>query len=380
MHPLRPLRSARRLLPALALLTLAACGGAGGGDTVYVGVAVPAGSPGGRAVQRAAELAVAEANARGGAGGRRVELVVRDDGGEAEQAIRVATELRDDPRVIAVIGHVNSSATLAAAGVYNAGRDGVVEISPTASNPAVSQAGEWTFRVSPSDLAYGPEIARWLAAGRGRRAAVLYENDEYGRGMAQTFSDAFRRGGGRVVAADPYLSPRVGDGAAAAYLARAMRRGMDALVIAGTAEDAHRLVGMAREAGFTGPVVGADGLLGIEGLGPASEGTYVGAAFFADDPSREARAFVAAYTARYREAPNADGALGYDAARVVLRALAEAGPDRRAVRDYIAGIGTASPPLQGATGTIRFDANGDAAGKAVAIGVVRGRRVVLDRS
>lgn len=370
-RPVRPILAA-----CAACLLLASACASGDGDAIRLGVAVPAETTGGRSVQRGVTLAVEEFNAAGGVDGRRVELEVRDDGGESGRAIAVAAELRDDPRVAAVIGHVNSSTTLAAAGVYNDPRDGVLEISPTASSPRLSEAGPWTFRVSPTDLAYGPAIARWLA-GRGvKRAAVLYLNDEYGRPLAESFAAAFGTGGGTVVSRDPFLPEALADDeAVSAYLARAMRRGMEALVIGGTAEDARRIVPAARRAGHRGIIIGADGLLGMEEFGAGVDGTYLGAAFFADSRSAPAARFVRAYRERWGELPNADGALAYDAARVVLRALAEGGTGRRQVRDYVAGIGTATPPHEGATGSIRFDANGDAADKAVAVGVVRDRRV-----
>ncbi len=347
------------------------------GEAVRLGVAIPAATTGGRSVQRGVELAVEEFNAAGRLRGRTVELDVRDDGGSPDRAIVVAAELRDDPRVVAVVGHVNSSATLAAAGVYNDPRNGVLEISPTASSPQVSGAGPWTFRVSPTDLAYGPAIARWLSDEGIRRAAVLYLNDEYGRHLAQSFAASFEEGRqGTVVALDPFLPGTLEDAEALnAYLTRSLRRGMDALVIAGTAEDAKWIVPAARRAGHGGPIVGADGLLGIEGFGAGVDGTYLSAAFFADSPSEEARRFVQAYAERWGELPNADGALAYDAARVVLRALEEGGLSRRAVRDYVAGIGTTHPAFPGVTGEIRFDENGDAADKAVAVGVVRDGRV-----
>lgn len=347
------------------------------GDEIRVGLAGSMGSTGGRAVRQAAELAVAQINARGGVGGRKLALVVKDDGGDAQRAIVVAGELRDDPAVVAVVGHVNSAATLAAASVYNDPRRGVAELSPTASSPQVTEAGAWTFRVSPSDLAYGPALARWSRAQGQRRAAVLYVNDDYGRGVATSFADAFRREGGQVVEADPYL-PETLEGAVGAepYLRRALTRGIDALFIAGTAADAEKILPVVRRLGFNGRVMGADGLLGIESSGTVGEGVFIAAAFFADAPGDAARRFVEEYRQQYHQPPNADAALAYDAMTVVARALAEAGADRERIRDYLEGIGTRTPPVQGVTGTIRFDRNGDVAGKDVAVGMVRGGTVV----
>lgn len=361
---------------AVLALGLAACGGPAG-DEIQIGLAGSMESAGGRAIRQAAELAIAEINDRGGIDGRNLALVVKDDGGTTHQAIQVAHALRDDANVVAVIGHVNSAATLAAAAVYNDPRGGVVALSPTASSPEVTNAGPWTFRVSPSDLAYGPALARWSRARGVRRAAVLYANDEYGRGVAASFAGAFRQGGGQVVAMDPYLTEMLAAGGGAEpYLRRALGRGMDALFIAGRAEDAVTIVPRVRALGYTGVVLGADGLLGIESEGSVGEGLFIGAAYFADTRDTAAARFATAYRQRFKQAPNADAALGYDAMQVIARALTEAGTDRARVREYLEGVGTRHPAVNGVTGTIRFDPNGDVAQKEVAVGVVRGGAVV----
>ncbi len=360
----------------LALGLTGACGG-GGGDEIHVGLAGSIGTAGGRSMRQAAEMAVAEINARGGIGGRTVALVVKDDRGDSQHAIEVAHELRDDSRVVAVVGHINSSATLAAATVYNDARGGVVALSPTASSPEVTHAGPWTFRVSPSDLAYGPALAKWTLAQGPRRAAILYANDEYGRGVSASFAAAFRRDGGQVVAQDPYLTETLAEGVGAEpYVRRALARGMDALFIAGTADDAAAILPLVRRLGYTGRVMGADGLLGIEEEGSVAEGVFIGAAFFGDARSQAAGRFVADYQARYKQPANADAALAYDAVLVIARALAEGGTDRERIRAYLEGIGTRHPAVEGVTGTIRFDRNGDVPQKEVAVGVVRGGTVV----
>lgn len=360
---------------ALALLGAAACGGADKGE-IQVGVAGSMGTAGGKAMQQAAQLAVDEINASGGIGGRTVSLVIKDDGGDSERAVEVARDLRDNANVVAVIGHINSGATLAAAPIYNDPRGGVVALSPTASSPEVTNAGPWTFRVSPSDLAYGPALAKWTRARGQRRAAILYSNDEYGRGVSTSFAGAFRGAGGEVVSQDPYLTEMLkAGGGAEPYLRRALARGIDALFIAGRAEDAAAIVPLARRLGYTGQVMGADGLLGIESEGSVGEGVFIGAAFFADAQSEAAKRFVSEYRRRYQQAANADAALAYDAMLVIARAL-ENGADRERVRAYMEGIGSRHPAVEGVTGTIRFDPNGDVAQKEVAVGVVRGGTVV----
>ena len=362
---------------ALAALLTAACGG-GEAEPIHIGIAGPIDRPNGRSMRMAAEMAVDEINRNGGINGRPLALVIKDDQGAVDQAIRVAAELRDDPRVVAVIGHINSAATIAAAEVYNDDRNGVVQISPASSSPLVTDAGAWTFRVCPSDLQHGPALAQWAYERLGRRrAAVLYNNDDYGRGVAASFTSAFEDAGGEVVASDPYLMSVLKDERGFdPYVERALGRNVDVLVVAGNADGGLAALRAARRLGFQGPVIGADGITGLKDAGAIAEGVYISSAFLPDRSTPEATRFVNNYRQRFNELPDHRGAMTYDAIFLVAQALREAGTDREAVRDYIASVGGDRPPLEGVSGRIAFDPNGDVAGKEVVIGVVRQGQLV----
>ena len=382
----RTVLAAAAALPLLA--TLAACGGGGGGEEIVIAVAGPLNKPNGRSMRLAAEMAVDSINRAGGIGGRRVRLEMGDDDGSAQKAIEVARALRGNPAVVAVVGHVNSSASMAASVTYNM-REGqndsvpgepVVQISPASSAPQLTVAGDWTFRVCPTDLEFSPVLAAWAVDRLGsRRAAVLYANDDYGQGVMSSFQDAFRRRGGAVVAADPYL-PAVyeSDAALDPYLRRAIGRGADALVIGGQAAEGLKIIAAARRLGYTGPILGSDGLTGVKDAGSAAEGVYVSSAFLPDRSDDRARTFVAGYQQRYRELPDHRGAMTYDVLFLLRDAIAEVGTDRKAIRDYVARVGREGghPAHEGVSGTIRFDENGDVVRKEVAVGVVRGGRLV----
>ena len=205
-----------RIAPRVVGLLIAAlqlgCANGGSGP-IRIGVAGPFTDPIGRPMRLAAELAAEEINARGGVGGRPLELVLRDDYANPDSAVFVAGELYD-AGVSAVIGHLFSDATLAAAPVYNGGSDPVVAISPSSSAPEVSAAGQYTFRVCPSDNAHGAALAQWIRKRLGfQRGAVLYLNDPYGRGIRRTFVEEFMRLGGELDGVDPYLGDRPAVGA-----------------------------------------------------------------------------------------------------------------------------------------------------------------------
>src|SRR6478735_657842 len=170
-------------------LALAACGHGAKGDTIVIGVTGPFSQPRGVSMKAGAELAAAEINKAGGVDGRQIELVFQDDSANNDAAVRIAGQFRDDRRMVAVIGHLTSGPTGAAAGVYNDAREPMALISPSASAPALTiDGGRSVFRVCPTDFAHGQALAKYARnVLHARSAAILYENDAYGRGVSANF-------------------------------------------------------------------------------------------------------------------------------------------------------------------------------------------------
>lgn len=362
------------LAPALATI-VAGCGASSGG-TVHIGLAGAFDDPIGRPMQLAAELAVSEINASGGIGGQKVVLLEKNDYADPDSAVVVANALYSSD-VSAVIGHLFSGTTLAAAPVYNSGSNPVVAVSPSSSSPEVSGAGPYTFRVCPSDDAHGAALARWVRDRLGLvRGTVLYLNNEYGRGVRQRFVDEFTRRGGEVLAESPYLGDKPD---VSAYLDRIVKDGRSQfLVIAGNRPEAEEILQQAHRRGINVPVLGGDGLEGIEAAGSLAEGVYTSMAYIAllDTPAN--RKFVAAYRARYPDAPapNQPAAATYDAVYLLRDVIAKSGTSRRSVRDGVMQVNPANP-FQGVTGAIAFDSLGDVPNRQVYIGVVHGGAVQL---
>jgi branched-chain amino acid transport system substrate-binding protein len=361
-----------------ATTLLVGCAASDDGGVIRLGVAGPMKEPSGKGMYQGALLAVEEINARGGVRGRPLELVVRDDEMNSVRAIEVAEEFRDRTDVVAVVGHLSSGASIAAAEIYNEPGNGLLAISPGATSPEMSTTGEWTFRVCPSDLQQAAALAEWAFHGLGRRRTVIvYVNDAYGRGVRDAFTPAFEQLGGTVVSADPYLPDLLEDeGTLDPYLERGIRNDMDALVLVGMDDEVVDILRASRRLGFRGTVMGTDGLIGIAEAGSVAEGVVVTAGFLVDRATESARSFVERYQARFDELPRDGSAHAYDTVMLLAHAIDRVGTDRKAVRDYVASIGNDTPAFEGVTGTIRFDPNGDAVGKDVLIGVVRGGRVV----
>ncbi len=361
---------------ALAALFAGALGCAAGNEPIALGLAGPFSEPRGSSMRLAAELAVAEINRAGGVRGRRLALVVQDDSARAEMAVPAARALYANPRVVAVIGHLTSAATLAAAPVYGGGRRPLALVSPSASAPAVSDAGPHVFRVCPTDLAHGITLAEFAYRRLGARsAAILYQNDEYGRGIRGTFADEFTRLGGRLASDDPYTPDLP---SFEPYLRRLQQRGgADVLLIAGTAAAARRILPTLDTVGIRPRILGGDALAGLE-TEQRANGVLTSTAYLPDSPGERNQAFVAAYRAAYGDQPlDHRGASAYDIVHLLARAIDAVGPNRRRLRDYLAGVGTTSPPFDGVTGRIAFDQQGDVPTKTVVLGVIRDGHVVM---
>jgi branched-chain amino acid transport system substrate-binding protein len=128
----------KRAVPVLALLLLAGLTGCGRSERpIYIGVAGALSDPIGEPMRRAAQLAIGEINAAGGVRGRPLALIERDDFANPDSAVRVAEELYSSDAV-AVVGHLFSGTTLAAAPIYNGGNRPLVAITPSSSAPEVS--------------------------------------------------------------------------------------------------------------------------------------------------------------------------------------------------------------------------------------------------
>jgi branched-chain amino acid transport system substrate-binding protein len=365
----------KRLLAGSLVLMLASCHFSH--EPIRIGLAGSLSDPVGVPMKRAAELAVEEINAKGGVQGRPLELVERDDYADPDSAVFVATELYE-AGVSAVVGHLFSVTTLAASPVYNGGSDPVAAISPSSSSPEISTAGDYTFRICPSDLAHGTALARWVYDTLNlRRGAVLYLNDQYGRGIRQTFVRDYVQRGGELVAIDPYLgdAPDV-----APYLDRLVKVGaVQFLLVAGNRGEAEAILRQARSRGLQMPVLGGDGLEGIEEAGAIADGVYLSSAYLPTLATPANRTFLQAYRKKYPGTglPNQPAAATYDAIYLLRDVLARSGPKRAEVRKVLAQVGSKVPPFRGVTGTVAFDMRGDVPNQAVYIGIVRDGEVRL---
>jgi branched-chain amino acid transport system substrate-binding protein len=351
-----------KIIKSLAVLALVGC--AGKSEPYVVGAAGPWKEGYGLQNLQGIQLAVDEINEAGGINGRKLEVIERDDTGNGSQAATIAEEFVANPSISAVIGHVNSSGMLAAAPVY----DGkLAAVATSATSPDLTGISSWVFRIISSDSLNGIALAGFASRldhkGVTPTAAILYENHTYGRGLADSFRRSFR---GQIVSIDPINAdiPSVEP-----YITYLKTKRPNIVFVAGRVPSGLKILREARRQDFKATFIGGDGWQGIIEDTATSEGAYIGMSFTRHDPNPAARAFVASFRKKFSRDPEAHAALAYDATRLVAQALRERGSDRKAIRDYLRSL-TSATALPGVTGPAYFEETGDPVGIRFRVGRV----------
>ena len=271
-------------------------------------------------------MAVDEINQAGGINGRKLDVVIEDDQGRAELAAARASKLIDTDKVIAVIAGGTSGNSRAAA--PKAQVAGIPLISPSATDPAVTQVGDYIFRACFIDAFQGEVMAKFAVNTlKAKKAAILFDfNSPYSRGLTDFFELSFTRLGGQVVTKQLYTQ---GDRDYRGQLNTINGFAPDVIYIPGYYGDVAVIAKQARQLGITQPLLGGDGWDAPElwGLGGDSlNGCYISNHYSIEDPSPAIQKFVKEYKARYGNLdPDAHAALGYDAMRVLAAAMKRAG-------------------------------------------------------
>lgn len=353
----------RILAPIAACAALASCGG--GGDTVVIGTAGPLKEAYATMVRNAVELAVDEANAAGGAGGRRLQVLAQDDEGDGVKAGAIARAFVDNPDVVGVVGHANSGGMVGAASEYDGELAAVV---PSATSPEITGISPWVFRVTVNDSVNGANLARFAARMNAQKVVVLYENNVYGRDLARAFLAAYP---GKPIGVDPIA----GDGSKVEpFISYYRGVAPDLVFVAGTEQSGRALLREALRQGFRTRWLAGDGWPGVASDTAAAEGAFIATPVRLDD-NDAGRRFVDAFQAKYGVAPDANAAMAYDAANLLIRAIAEEGADRRRVRDWLARV-KGERAHRGVTGEIRFRPDGDPERESFVMTRVRGGTLV----
>ena len=316
------------------------------------------------------DLAIDEVNQAGGILGKKVRVIVEDDQGKPEEAQTVVTKLVNKDRVVAVLGEVASSRSLAAAPVCQSNR--IPMITPSSTNPKVTQIGDYIFRVCFIDPFQGFVMAKFATQTlKIKNAAILRDiKNDYSVGLADVFVENFTKMGGKIVADESYSE---GDTDFSAQLTSIKAANPQAIFVPGYYTEVGLVARQARKLGLPIPLMGGDGWDSPklwEIGGEALNDCYYSNHYSVDDPSPAIQKFVGDYKKKYNQVPDALAALGYDAARILFHAFTAAGTtDPAKVRDAIA----QTKSFAGVTGSISLDENRNAVKPAVVLRVKNGK-------
>lgn len=316
------------------------------------------------------DIAVDEINKAGGILGKQVRVIVEDDQGKAEEAQTVVTKLITKDKVVAVLGEVASSNSIAAAPV--AQQNMIPMISPSSTNPEVTRKGDYIFRVCFLDPFQGYVMATFATKTlKLTKVAVFREiSSDYSVGLANAFIENFQKMGGMIVADESYNK---GDTDFNAQLTSIKAKSPQAIFVPGYYTEVGLVARQAKKQGLAVPLLGGDGWDSpklTEVGGKDLDGSFFSNHYAVEDPSPAAQKFLAAYKERFNTVPDALGGLGYDSAMVLFDAIKRAGStEGMKIRDAIA----QTKGFAGVTGTITLNAERNADKPAVVLEIKGGK-------
>jgi branched-chain amino acid transport system substrate-binding protein len=319
-------------------------------------------------------LAMDELNSAGGINGRKFRVITEDDQSKAEEAANAVTKLISQNNVIAVLGEVASSSSLAAAPICQSNK--VPMITPSSTNEKVTQVGDYIFRMCFIDPYQGEAMANYLYKQLGIKTAALLIDvkSDYSTGLAANFQKTFVANGGRIVGNQSYAQ---GDSDFRSQLTSLKATNPGVIFVPGYYNDIGQIAIQARDLGMTMPLAGGDGWESpklIEIGGKALEGSFYSNHYHVDDPSPAVREFVQKYEERFGAKPDSLAALGYDSAKVLADAIKRAGTtDGEKLRDAIA----ATKNYPGVTGMITLGPDRDPIGKKLVVLQVKDGQLIL---
>ena len=319
-------------------------------------------------------LAVEDINAAGGILGKQLELITEDDQSKDGESGTSAKKLISRDKVVAVLGEVASGRSLEAAQICQQYK--VPQISPSSTNPKVTQTGDYIFRVCFIDPFQGTVMANFAKKSlNAKKVAVLTDvGTPYSVGLAKFFKEGFVSGGGEIVVEQKFTKD---DKDFKAQLTAIKSQNPDAIFVPGYYGQITLIALQARELGIKVPLIGGDGweapeLIQGPGAAEALEGCYFSTHFSPDQDSPKAKEFVAKYEKKFGARPDAMAALGYDTVLALTEAIkSTSSTDGKKIRDALAAI----KGLDGVTGKMDIDADRNARKPAVIIAIKGGKFV-----
>ena len=308
----------------------------------------------GQSAKQGIEMAVEEINASGGVKSRKIKVIYEDDGGEPQKSVSAVQKLINVDKVLAILGPMWSSCVLAVAPIVES--KGVVILSPTASSPKITYAGDYIFRNTYSDAIEGAKTAEFASKElKYGKAGILFINNDYGVGLKDAFKRKFEELGGKIVIDEGY-DPKTTD--FRTILVKVKERSPEVIYIAGYSEMGQLLRQM-RETGIKIPVLSCI-MFEISDIakvaGKAAEGViYAYPSYDPEKGNEITLKFAKKFKEKYGTLPDPEAAFSYDAVKILALAMEKGGFTSEDIKNALYKI----KGYNGITGKTSFDENGD---------------------
>ncbi|HZZ42368.1 MAG TPA: ABC transporter substrate-binding protein [Tepidisphaeraceae bacterium] len=326
----------------------------------------------GQSTHNGIQLAVDQTNAAGGVLGKQIKLITEDDQSKTDEAVSAVQKLINRDKVVAILGEVASKRSLAAGGVCQ--KYGIPMLSPSSTNPAVTQVGDCIFRACFTDDFQGLVGAQFAAKRNWKKIAILTDvNNDYSKGLAKFFRQGYE-GKGDLVSDESY---REGDRDFKAQLTRIKGTNPDAVYAPGYYTDIGLILRQARELGITVPFFGGDGWDSPDTLklGSVVDGCFYTNHCSIDDPRPSLQKLVADYRAKYNTDPDAMAITGYDAAMLLFDAIKRAGHANSSdIKTALAN----TKDFPASTGPMTIDPNRNALKPIVILEIEHGKQIPVE--
>ncbi len=304
----------------------------------------------GQSMQRGIQVALDEINAQDGINGRPLEIIFEDGHCSGKDASNAANKLVNMDKVPAIIGGLCSPETLGAAPIAEVGK--AVLLSPTSSNPGITNAGNYIFRDYPSDLFQGQFAAEYVYNQLGKKkAAILYCLNDWCTGLKDQFSERFKELGGEVVAVQEY---EVDSKDLRTQLTKIKENDPEILYFLGLTDGS--VVGLiqVKELALNIPLLGGDGWSDPDIPRKAKDAAEN--MMWTEPYAPISDAFKSKITAKFGQVDITLGTTqAYDATYLIANALKKVGPNGTKIKEELYKVKN----YKGVSGTIGFDENGD---------------------
>lgn len=338
-------------------------------DTIKVGGIAPL--SGGVAVygvecKNGIDLAVAEINAAGGINGKNIEFICEDDEGDPAKSVNAYKKLTTQNGIRLIIGSLTSGCTLAITNLAQS--NGVVQLAPAATALAITDAGNYIFRACYTDPFQGKVGGKFAADNLGAKtAAILYDiQNDYSVGLTDNFVERFTSLGGTIVAKESYSTD---DKDFNAQLTKIKNANPEVVYLPDYYGTVALIAKQLRAQGIEVPIIGADGWDGLtNNAGDEVLNGYYSNHYATDSDSPAVQKFVSSFEEKYKKAPNAFAALGYDCVYMLRDAIEKSGStDAAKVREALEATNG-----DYVTGHLTFDEHHNPVKSAVMIKLVKG--------